>query len=70
MGGNEANKDTPTKRFILYMTGNAAVSGFAFLMMVVSLAALFSMFVVAKSFLCPDFALEKSKQNHAWYCRK
>lgn len=70
VGGKPEGEDSATKRFLLYITGNAFTSGFAFLMMVVSVAAMFSLFVMAKSFLCPDFATEKSKQNHAWYCKK
>lgn len=71
MGGADARQDTLTKRAILYVTGNAATSGFAFLMMVVVvLAVLFSLFVMSKSFLCPDFATAKSKQSQAWYCQQ
>ena len=54
------------RKILLYLFGNMATSSFTALIMVVILAALFSIFVFAKAFICPDFA--SMKRSSAWYC--
>jgi len=66
LGEDGDRKDTLRKRIFLYFTGNMATSSFAFMVMVVGLGLLFSFFVFAKAFICPDFA--SMKRNHSWYC--
>jgi len=56
------------RRIFLYLFGNAATGGIAMLLIVVIVGILFSLFVFAKAFLCPDFA--GSKKSDAWYCQK
>ena len=54
------------RRIMLYIFGNMATSSYAALIMAIILGAVFSLFVFAKGFLCPDFA---SMQSSAWYCK-
>jgi len=66
----EAESDTLTHQVSLYLRGNIATSSFAALSLIIFLALLFGLFVSAKTFLCPDFALEEGKRNHSWYCKQ
>ncbi len=60
-------QDSPLRQIMLYMTGNAATGGTIVMFIVAVIAILFTLFVFAKSFLCPDFAT--AKKNVAWYCQ-
>ena len=60
--------DDLRRRMFLFITGNIATGGAGVLAAVVTLFVVFSFFVLAKGFLCPDFAVEKKNVNRAWYC--
>lgn len=55
------------RQIFLYLTGNAATGGVAVMFVIVVLAILFTLFILSKSLLCPDFAT--AKKNVAWYCQ-
>lgn len=61
-------EDDWRRRAFLYVTGNMATGGAGVMAAVIVLFVLFSFFVLAKGFLCPDFAVEKKDVNRAWYC--
>jgi hypothetical protein len=63
----DENPDTLWKQMKLYIKGNALYSSMVFIAYVIALISFFSMFVVSKAFLCPDFASMKDK-NPPWYC--
>jgi hypothetical protein len=67
--GGQGEPDDFRQRMFLFITGNLATGGAGVLGMGVLLFVLFSFFVLAKSFLCPDFAVEKKNENRAWYCK-
>lgn len=60
--------DNWRRQLFLYVTGNMATGGAGIIMAAVLLFVLFSFFILAKGFLCPDFAVEKKDVNRAWYC--
>ena len=62
-----APEETLKRRIMLYIFGNMATSSYAMLIMVIILGMIFSLFVFAKAFLCPDFA--SMKHSNAWYCQ-
>jgi hypothetical protein len=62
------SEDDWRRRIFLYITGNIATGGAGVMAGVVLLFVAFSFFVLAKGFLCPDFAVEKKDVNRAWYC--
>jgi hypothetical protein len=66
---NGQGDDDLRQRMFLFITGNIATGGAGVIAMGVLLFVLFSFFVLAKSFLCPDFAVEKKNVNRAWYCK-
>jgi len=66
LGSDATRKDTVTKRLFFYLTGNITASSFAMFVMVAILGIIFSLFIFAKAFICPDFA--SMKKNHSWYC--
>lgn len=67
--GGQGEPDGFRQRMFLYITGNIATGGAGVIVMAIVLFVLFSFFVLAKSFLCPDFAVEKKNENRAWYCK-
>lgn len=62
------SEDDFRRRAFLFITGNIATGGAGMMGALVMLFIAFSFFVLAKGFLCPDFAVEKKNQNRAWYC--
>lgn len=69
LGDKAQNEQNSLKRqLFLYVTGNIATGSYAVLAVIIAVAILFTFFMLAKGFLCPDFATAKIKQNHAWYC--
>ena len=60
--------DDLRRRAFLFITGNIATGGAGMMGALIMLFIAFSFFVLAKGFLCPDFAVEKKNKNRAWYC--
>jgi hypothetical protein len=54
------------KKIFTFLRANIATSSFTMFIMVTALGTIFSLFVFAKAFICPDFA--SMKRTHAWYC--
>ncbi len=67
-GKEEGSEDDLRRRIFLYVTGNMATGGAGMMAAIIVMFVLFSFFVLAKGFLCPDFAVEKKNVNRAWYC--
>jgi hypothetical protein len=64
----QAKQASLKRQIMLYLTGNAATGGTMVMLAIVIVAITFTLFILAKSFLCPDFATVK--KNLAWYCQQ
>jgi hypothetical protein len=62
------NADSSWQQFSLYIKGNVAPAGMIVASVAITLLIIYSLFVVSKGWLCPDFV--EAKKNTAWYCTR
>jgi hypothetical protein len=63
------NPDSYTRQMSLYVKGNVASATFIVMTLAVAMLIIYSLFVVSKGWLCPDFVTPDKEKNQAWYCR-
>lgn len=64
--GIKNEEDSELRQMWLYFTGNIATSSFSVFIIIIIIVVIITLFVMSKSFLCPDFA--RQEKNTAWYC--
>jgi hypothetical protein len=67
-GGRNTKEDNVWNYIYNYVTGHAVAAMSAVLTLIILIIVFYTVMTFAKAFLCPDFATEKAKRNHAWYC--